>query len=193
MASAHLDARHFCFFLYTTGAFQVATWPWNSEGVSLSKSVCGLFKRNWLGELKFLPRIESLLAFVARSFEDLSSWHWYPGSGTWCGSGNSHSRDILPELLFTCEWKAIPFHVCTPPTTLDRCGFFNSIVVRLPFTSISDGSEWWLFYILVVILMWLYEEASYVCPHRHLTRSPRIKLLYKTFMKNSIYWILMEG
>ena len=36
---------------------------------------------------------------------------------------------------------ASPFIVCTPPTTLDGCGFFNSIVVRLPFNSISDIPE----------------------------------------------------
>ena len=58
---------------------------------------------------------------------------------------------------------------CPPssPTILDRCGFFNSVVVRLSFNSTSDGSEWWLFYNLVVILMWLCKEAShvYLCCH----------------------------
>ena len=57
--------------------------------------------------------------------------------------------------------------MCAPSTSLDGCGFFNSIVVRLPFNSISDGSECWLFYILVVILIWLCEEVSrvYLCHH----------------------------
>ena len=36
---------------------------------------------------------------------------------------------------------ASPFCVCTFPTSLDRCGFFNSVVVRLPFNSISDVPE----------------------------------------------------
>ena len=60
-----------------------------------------------------------------------------------------------------------PFHVSAPPTSLDGCGFCNSIVVRLPLNSISDGSEWWLFYNLVVILRWLCEEVSciYLCCH----------------------------
>ena len=45
--------------------------------------------------------------------------------------------------------------------------FFNSIVAGLPIHSISDGSECWLFYILVVILMWLCKEMShvYLCLH----------------------------
>ena len=41
-----LDVRHFISSLYATGAFQADTWFWSSEGVSLSKSVCGFFKRN---------------------------------------------------------------------------------------------------------------------------------------------------
>ena len=54
------------------------------------------------------------------------------------------------------------------PTSLDGCGFFNSVVVRFPFNSITDVSEGWLFYILVVILMWLCEEVSSVCLCCHL-------------------------
>ena len=34
-----------------------------------------------------------------------------------------------------------PGRICAPPTSLDGCGFFNSVVVRLPFTWISDGFE----------------------------------------------------
>ena len=49
---------------------------WSSEGVSLSKSMCGFFKRDCLGLQKFLPLTQSLLVFVAQSCGDLSSWHW---------------------------------------------------------------------------------------------------------------------
>ena len=31
--------------------------------------------------------------------------------------------------------------VCTPPASLDGCGFFNSVLVRLPFNWISDVPE----------------------------------------------------
>ena len=61
-----------------------------------------------------------------------------------------------------------PFCTCAPPTSLDGCGFFNSVVVRLLFSLISVVPEWCFFYILVVILMWLCEEASHVCLHCHL-------------------------
>ena len=53
------------------------------------------------------------------------------------------------------------------PVWMDVGFFFNSIAVRLPFNLISDGSEWWLFYILIVILLWLCEDVSpiYLCLH----------------------------
>ena len=62
---------------------------------------------------------------------------------------------------------ASPFHICTPPTSLHGCGCFNPIVVRLPFNSISDVPERWLFYTEAVSLMWLCEEVSQVslCCH----------------------------
>ena len=57
--------------------------------------------------------------------------------------------------------------IIAPPTSLDGCDFFNSVVVRLPFNSISDSSKWWLLHILVVNLMQLCEESShaYLCHH----------------------------
>ena len=39
------------------------------------------FKRNCLGFQHFLPPSESLLGFAARSYGDLSSWHWNPVLG----------------------------------------------------------------------------------------------------------------
>ena len=56
---------------------------------------------------------------------------------------------------------------------------FDFVVVRLPFSLISDVIEWWLFYILVVILMWLCEEASHVClRHTTLTWAPFLFLFW---------------
>ena len=90
------------------------------------------------------------------------------GWGTWCWAGTHHSCDTPLKFLSTAHGCGTsPFHISTPPTSLDRCSFFNFIVIRLPFSLISDGSEWWLFYILVVISMWLCEEMScaYLCHH----------------------------
>ena len=86
---------------------------------------------------------------------------WADGPGVGLGLF-AHEISLL-NLSTTCGWETSLYCVCTPPTTLDGCDFFNSIVVRFPFTSISDGSQWWLFNILVVILMWVCEEANHVC------------------------------
>ena len=89
------------------------------------------------------------------------------GQWVWCVAGTP-PKDILPKSVSTTPgWGTSPFYFCAPPTSLDGCGFFNSVVVRLPFSLISDVPEWWLFYISVVILMWLCKEASYVCLCHH--------------------------
>ena len=134
MASAHPNARHFSVSLYITGAFQAATLGAGAqrEWLCLGESICGFFKRNCLGLQKFLPPTHSPL-YGLRSGWD-SSLPRYP---FWIFIHQTWVRTIL-------------FCVCTTPTSLDGRGFFNSIVVRLPFHSISDSSEWWLLYILVV-------------------------------------------
>ena len=90
------------------------------------------------------------------------------GQGAWCVAGTPLSWDIPPEFLSTIRRCGTSlFCVSDHSTSLDGYGFFISIVVRLQFNLIFDGSEWWLFYILVVILLWLWEEAShvYLCHH----------------------------
>ena len=47
-----------------------------------------------------------------------------------------------PKFLSTPRGCGIsPFHISASPSSLDGGGFSNSVVVRLPFTLISDGSE----------------------------------------------------
>ena len=106
------------------------------------------------------------------------------GWGAWYGFGTPHSWDIPPEFLSaTCGCGASPSHIFAPSTSLDGCGFFNSKVIRIPFNSISDGSEW-LFYILVVILMWLCRELSHVCLHCHLHQRSSVLIKYQSFYYN---------
>ena len=82
---------------------------------------------------------------------------YLPGTGTlgweaWYGAGTPHSRHIPPELLSTTQaYGTSSFLISASLTGLDGCPFFNSVVVRLPFSSISNAPEGWWFYILDVI------------------------------------------
>ena len=64
---------------------------------------------------------------------------WARGPGM--GQGLLASEiSLLNFIHHTCVWDQ--FILCLhPSTSLDGCGFFNSIVVRLPFNPISDSSE----------------------------------------------------
>ena len=75
-------------------------------------------------------------------FLALESWAGGPGVGLGLLAPKVSLLNFYPR-----GCGVTPFCVHAPPTSLDGCGFFNFIVVRLPFNSISDGSE---FYILVV-------------------------------------------
>ncbi|KAF6094767.1 hypothetical protein HJG60_011865 [Phyllostomus discolor] len=120
--------------------FKLLPWCWSSEGVL---SLC-------VGSLRGT-------AWKSSSFFHWLSPHWFlqpelmgiylPGTGTlgwgaWCGAGTPHSQYIPPKFLSTTHGLGTsPFHVSTPPTSLDGCGLFNSTVVRLPLNLISDGYE----------------------------------------------------
>ena len=72
--SCHLDDRHFSSSPYTICVpLKLLPQCWSLEGMSLSKSVCGFFKKNCLGLQNCHPPAESPLLFGARSYGDLSS------------------------------------------------------------------------------------------------------------------------
>ena len=79
--SSHLNARHLVPPHMPLVPFKLLPWCWSSEGVNLSKSVCGFFKRNCLGLQRFHPPTQLPLVFAARRYGDSSSWHWNPGLG----------------------------------------------------------------------------------------------------------------
>ena len=67
--------------------------------------------------------------------------------------------------------------VSDPPTSLDECFFFISLVVRLPYSSIF--CEFWLFFVFKLLLsfFWLCEEAQCVYLCLHLGRKSLLLLL----------------
>ena len=150
------------------GPLKLLPCCWSSKGVWLGPCVGSLRRTTWdsksfFHQFNFCWFLQLELIFLA-----VEPW----AGGPWCGAGTPCSWDMLPKFLSTIHGCGTSlFHVSVPPTSLDGCGFFNSIVVRLPFNSISDHSEWWLFYILVVILMWWLDEVSsvYLCCHLNLS------------------------
>ena len=175
MPSAYPDNRHFSLSQYGTGALQAATpvlWVWVGESIC----VCSIRGTAW-DSRSFFHQLNPYC------FSQPELWGTYfLGTGTLgrearCGAGPDCSWDIPPKFLSTTlGWETSMFCICALPTHLDGCGFFNSLVVRLPFNSLYDGSEWW-FCILFVILMWC-EGAGHVCLHSHLTRSPFLLFLF---------------
>ena len=111
--SARLDARHFSFCLYATGAFQAVPSVLDFRGVESEQvSSC-------VGSLRG-P------AWGSSSFFHQHKPHWFlqpevvgtylPVIGTivweaWCGTETPHSQDIPPEFLSTtCRCGTRTFH-----------------------------------------------------------------------------------
>ena len=104
--------------------------------------MCRFFKRNCLGLQKCLPLTQSPRVYAARSCGDLSSWHWNPGLGDLVWGWDSLLLKYPSWIFIHHTWGGTsPFCIFAPLTSLNGCGFLNSIVVRLPLNSISDGSE----------------------------------------------------
>ena len=113
-----------------------------AKGVSLYKYVVGSFRGDTTESRSFFCCPQPPLVLQP----DLMRTY-FPGTGTlgcgvWCEAGTPCSQDIPPSFLSTIRGcRNNPFHVSAPPTSLDGCDFFNSIVIRLPFNLISDASE----------------------------------------------------
>ena len=66
--------------------------------------------------------------------------------------------------------------VSTPPTGLDKCFFFNSLVQ----TSYSlTVCQFWLFFNLLLSFFWLCKEAQCIYLHLHLGRKSPVTFLFK--------------
>ena len=129
-------------------------------------SPCWSLKQSLLKLRQFLPLPQPLLFFIARSYGDLSFWHWSPGPcglawgwdhllprcpssflSTSCECGTAHYAAI-PASLHHTESQHFSTCLCVPapPTCLDERVFFKSLVVILPYSSI-----FWQFWVLFVL------------------------------------------
>ena len=74
-----------------------------------------------------------------------------------------------------CRESSLPWlPVSAPPTGMDKCFFFISLVVGLPYSLIF--CQFWLFFVFKLLLsfFWLCEEAQCVYLRLHLGRKPLI-------------------
>ena len=108
--------------------------------------MCGFFKRKCLGLQKSLDSIPT--SFCSQKLWGLIFLALEPRvrcPGVVLGL-------LAPKISLLSFYPSHSvFCVCTTPTSVDGCGFFSSVVVRLPFNLISEGVERWLFSILVII------------------------------------------
>lgn len=167
VASACLDVRHFSFSLYTTVLFRLLPPCWNSEG--LSRWVCvWVLQEELIGALAVSSTDSIHVGFCSQKLIFLTL-----GWGLGVGLGLFAPKIALLN-FYPCGCWTNLFCVCTPPTSLDGCCFFSSTVVRLPFSSMSDVLEWWLFYILVVFWCdWAKRWAMFA---------------YATILTRSLFW-----
>ena len=61
--------------------FKLLPRCWNSEGVSLNKSMCGFFKGNCLGTPEVSSTNSIPVRFCSQKLWGLIFWHWNPGLG----------------------------------------------------------------------------------------------------------------
>ena len=151
-----------------TGALSAASLVGNPrvDGFAYILSLYKPFKQILLKIQQFLPPSEPSLVFIVRSYEDLSSWCWNLGlcDVSW---GWDHSLPrFLSQFLSTthdyettcsataatsaCHTMSLRLSTCLcdsiPPTHLDECGFFKSLVAGLPY-----GLIFWWFRVLYVL------------------------------------------
>ena len=90
-----------------------------------------------------------------------------------CGAAGSASGQTACPVSPTLRESSPPWlPVSAPPTSLDECFFFISLVVRLPCSSVF--CQFWLFFVFKLLLafFWLCENAQCVYLHLHLGRKP---------------------
>ena len=132
-----------------------------AQTVSLCKSMCHVrpFKRRDLRILQFLLPPNSHW-FLQRGVMGT----YLPGTGAlgwvvWCGAGPLTPKTPLFYIHHMWVWDQLVPSFCVS-TLLFFLHIWNSLVVDIHTARFSNGSKWWSFYILVVILLWLYEEVS---------------------------------
>ena len=128
---------------------------------------------NW----EFLLPPQPPQIFLVRGFEALFPPHWNRGlhglfrfpvvppglSACKCGTTCSASRCITQSLSCCfARGPLCPTACHAPPTGLNECFFFNSLVVGLPYSSIFC-QFWWFFVFKFVVFLLMVVRGGTVC------------------------------
>ena len=104
-------------------------------GLVYTLGPCGPLQWTLLSDWQFVPPLQPPEIFTAKRFEALVSPRRNPGS-----VGLSLFPVVVPPGLSKGESGTTPpaawLPISAPPTSLDEFGFFNSLVVGLPYSSI---------------------------------------------------------
>ncbi|KAF6125464.1 hypothetical protein HJG60_009905 [Phyllostomus discolor] len=120
---------------------------WSSVGVGLSRRVCVWVLSKEPFRTPAASSTDSVpTGFCSQKFWGHSSWNWNLGLGWGLLEGTGVGLGLFaPQIsllnFYPYRYEASLFHVRTPPTSLNGCGFFNSVAVLLPFNSISGVPE----------------------------------------------------
>ena len=163
--SCHLPIfNHFTHFLYVTGALQAASLlvKLRVGGFAYILSLCRPFKHKKILPVPLPP--QPSLVYTGKSNGGSSSHCWHPwlcilAWGWDCSLAPRVS--LLIFIYYMWMWDNTFHHFCQLPTPhcvsagvcdsasltrLDECGFFNSLVVWLPYSSIFRQS--WVLFVL---------------------------------------------
>ena len=93
---------------------------------------------------------------------------WGLLAAAWPAPCHSLPPHWVHQLPPCCESSPPQLPISAPPTGLDECFFFTSLVVGLPYSSIF--CQFWLFFVFKLLLsfFWLCKEVQCVYLHLHL-------------------------
>ena len=130
-----ISVCHWCLSSCCPSAGAPNEWVWLSLCVGCLKRTAWDSRSSSTDSIRADLCSQKLWRIIFLALEPWAGWHGV-------GLGLLVPKISLPNFVWTYRYRTSLFCISVPPTILDRCGFFNSIVVRLPFNSVSDGSEW---------------------------------------------------
>ena len=127
----------------------------NPDGCFPSE-VCGFISLSWSPGLHGVSHSPAVPPGLS-SFE----------CGTTCSTSHRRLDCLGPPATTLPQVLSAQLPISTPPTSLDECFFFISLVVQLPYSLIF--CQFWLLFVFKLLLsFWLCEEAQCVYLRLHL-------------------------